>query len=127
MKPLNSGHLRVFKVLSVIKRCPLVGGGLTKLSHLGQNILSAIQGMSAIWDIRYWEVSLYYLVSIKIRSHLTAQKMKFSIKDFLSKCDQIHKKLRIWSHFLMKLLRQNFILQCLCKPNLVTFFVILDR
>ena len=53
--------------------------------------------------------------------------MKFSIKDFLIKFDQIHRKLRIWSHLLMKLLRQNFILQCLCKPNLVTFFVILDR
>ena len=30
----------------------------------------------------------------------TAQKMKFSIKDFFSKCDQIHRKLRIWSHLL---------------------------
>ena len=27
----------------------------------------------------------------------TAQKMKFSIKDFFSKCDQIRRKLRIWS------------------------------
>ena len=34
---------------------------------------------------------------IKIRVSLTstAQKMTFSIKDFLSKCDQIHRKLRI--------------------------------
>ena len=30
----------------------------------------------------------------------TEQKMKFSIKDFFSKCDQIHRKLRIWSHLL---------------------------
>ena len=30
----------------------------------------------------------------------TAQKMKFSIKYFFSKCDQIHWKLRIWSHLL---------------------------
>ena len=29
------------------------------MSHLGLNILSAIQGMPAIWHIRYWEVSLY--------------------------------------------------------------------
>ena len=28
----------------------------------------------------------------------TAQKMKFSIKDFFSKCDQIRRKPRIWSH-----------------------------
>ena len=37
----------------------------------------------------------------------TAQKMKFSIKDFFSKCDQIHKKLRIWSHLLKKSLMEN--------------------
>ena len=39
----------------------------------------------------------------------TAQKMKFSIKDFFSKCDQIRKKLRIWSHLLKKSLMENFI------------------
>ena len=33
---------------------------------------------------------------------ITAQKMKFSIKDFFSKCDQIRRKLRIWSHLLKK-------------------------
>ena len=26
------------------------------------------------------------------------KKMKFSIKDFFSKCDQIRRKLRIWSY-----------------------------
>ena len=35
--------------------------------------------------------------------------MKFSIKDFFSKCDQIRRKLRIWSHLLKKLLMENFI------------------
>ena len=40
---------------------------------------------------------------------VTAQKMKFSIKDFFSKCDQIHRKLRIWSHLLKKSLMVNFI------------------
>ena len=33
--------------------------------------------------------------------------MKFSIKDFCSKCDQIHRKLQIWS--LKKSLMENFI------------------
>ena len=36
-------------------------------------------------------------------------KMKFSIKDFFSKCDQIHRKLRIWSHLLVKSLMEKFI------------------
>ena len=35
--------------------------------------------------------------------------MKFSIKDFFSKCGQIHRKLRIWSHSLNKSLMENFI------------------
>ena len=35
--------------------------------------------------------------------------MKFSIKDFFSKCDQIREKLRIWSHLLNKPLMENFI------------------
>ena len=39
----------------------------------------------------------------------TAQKMKFSIKDFFSKCDQIRSFLRIWSHLLKESLIENFI------------------
>ena len=35
--------------------------------------------------------------------------MKFSIKDFFSKCDQIRRKLRISSHLLKKSLIENFI------------------
>ena len=35
--------------------------------------------------------------------------MKFSIKDFFSKCDQIHSFLRIWSHLLKTSLIENFI------------------
>ena len=35
--------------------------------------------------------------------------MKFSIKDFFSKCDQIHSFLRIWSHLLKKSLMEGFL------------------
>ena len=35
-------------------------------------------------------------------------KIKFSIKDFFSKCDQILSFLRIWSHLLKKHLMENF-------------------
>ena len=41
--------------------------------------------------------------------HYTAQKMKFSIKDFFSKCGQIRRFLRIWSHLMKKSLMENFI------------------
>ena len=47
-------------------------------------------------------------LGIKIITH-TAQKMKISIEDFFSKCDQIRSKLRIWSHLLRKSLMKNFI------------------
>ena len=35
--------------------------------------------------------------------------MSLFIKDFFSKCDQICKKLLIWSHLLKKFLMENFI------------------
>ena len=35
--------------------------------------------------------------------------MKFSIKDFFSKCDQIRRKLRIWSNLLKKSLMEKFV------------------
>ena len=35
--------------------------------------------------------------------------MEFFIKDFLSKCDQIRRKLQIWSHLLKKSLMENFV------------------
>ena len=38
-----------------------------------------------------------------------AQKMKFFIKEFFSKSDQIHRELRIWSHLMKKPLMENFI------------------
>ena len=41
-------------------------------------------------------------------ANITAQKMKFSIKDLFSKFDQICRKLRIISHLLKKSLMENF-------------------
>ena len=52
----------------------------------------------------------------------TTQKMKFSIKDFFSKCDQIRSFLRIWSHLLKKSIMENFIFFAV----LVVFFFELD-
>ena len=39
----------------------------------------------------------------------TAEKIKFFIKDFFSKCDQIRRKLLNWSQLLEKSLMKNFI------------------
>ena len=42
--------------------------------------------------------------------------MKFSIKDFFSKCDQICNFLRIWSHLLNKFLMENLMFCALSPP-----------
>ena len=47
----------------------------------------------------------------------TAQKLKFSIKDFFSKCEQIRKFLQIWSHLLKKSLMENFIFCAVIYQN----------
>ena len=39
---------------------------LKRLPHFELYVLSAIPGMSAVWDIRYWEVSLYINISTVI-------------------------------------------------------------
>ena len=44
--------------------------------------------------------------------------MKFSIKDYFSKCDRIRSVLRIWSHLLKKSLMENFLF---CAVNLLGF------
>ena len=51
------------------------------------------------------------IISLKatLRKFYAVQKIKFSIKDFFSKCDQIRRKLRIWSYLLKKSLMQSLI------------------
>ena len=57
----------------------------------------------------------------------TAQKMKFSIKDFFSKCDQIRRKLRIWSHLLQKSLMETFFFFFFCGVNSISMEQIYDK
>ena len=51
----------------------------------------------------------------------TAQRMKFSIKDFFNKWNQIRSKLRIWSHLLTKSFMENviFVHRKACRKVLV--------
>ena len=57
---------------------------------------------------------------MSLHVYSTAQKMKFSIKDFFSKCDQICNLLRIWSHLLNKSLTENFIF-CSVQENICNY------
>ena len=57
-----------------------------------------------------WNAGFVYTSpQLSITAYSTAQKMKFSIKDFSSNCEQIRSFLRIWSHLLEKSLVENFI------------------
>ena len=51
----------------------------------------------------------------------TAQKMKFSITDFFSKCDQIRRKLRIWSHLLKESLIEKPYFLCSASSWIYNF------
>ena len=77
-----------------------------------------------LWTIISWckktldlQFSFHWDGDGEIRGTIyTAQKMKFSIKDFFSKCDQIHSFLWIWSHLLKKSIMENFIFCAVSKP-----------
>ena len=56
-----------------------------------------------------------YISWLSNSASITAQKTKFSIKDFYSKCDQIHRKVWIWSHLVKKSLIENLIF---CAVNI---------
>ena len=60
-------------------------------------------------DAKSLRITLEIYIGTRFLRDITAQKIKFSVKDFFSKCDQIPKKLRIWSHLLKKSLMENFI------------------
>ena len=47
--------------------------------------------------------------------------MKFSIRDLFSKCDQMRKTLRIWSHLLKKYLMEKFIFCAVIDQNFEAF------
>ena len=69
---------------------------------------------------------IYWFVGCPSTSDFNAQKMKFSIKDFFSKCDQICSFLRIWSHLLKKSLIVNVIFLCIVNRKYI-FPILKDR
>ena len=92
-------------VKSVLKKCFSV---LSKKTHNYEN-KSHMLSIVVYMKIKFVMVFLYLQSAKSKTSIYTAQKMKFSIKDFFSKYDQIHSFLRIWSHLLKKSLIESFI------------------
>ena len=54
-------------------------------------------------------MEVFFFEAMRGNFSVTLHQMKFSIKDFLSKCDQIRRKLQIWSQLLKESLMENFI------------------
>ena len=73
---------------------------------------------------RWWNGARYLIINLTFLISNTAQKMKFSIKDLFSKCDQISRNLRIWSHLLKKSLMEIIIFYAvlLSMPFLILRF-----
>ena len=93
-------------ILNNASRETLVSNVHENVNHkVGENERSAKPKLEVLF---YWCSSCVPQNKWSTRK-VTAQKMKFSIQDFFSKCDQIHRKLRIWPHLLKKSLIENFI------------------
>ena len=107
--PLKTGKLKVFWCFQgVEKEC--IGNKWAK------NITKRtdICGMIACYNTKNNKINMCKPLSSSMLGD-TQQKVKFSIKDFLSKSDQIRNRLQIWSHLLKKTLIENFIF-CAVQP-----------
>ena len=61
-------------------------------------------------EVEYWlEIGLKLKKNAKKVEGSLHKKIKFSMKYFFSKCDQIRRKLQIWSYLLKKFFMENFI------------------
>ena len=83
---------------------------MSRVKTIKNVVINLIFHVSVIFNTNQWETTLCKLYcELKQTATITAEKMKFSVKDFFSKCDQIRRKLRIWSHLLEKSFMENFI------------------
>ena len=66
--------------------------------------------MKSFFNAQFNYCSLTWMLHSRRNNNIIhSKKIKFFIKDFFSKCDQIRRKLRIWSHLLKKSLMESFI------------------
>ena len=91
------GMTSVVKLSRLKSLCACGWLGLSKRSFVGGNL--AIIFFNLFFFLRF---SVSQLKIIKLALH---KKMKFSVKDFFRKCEQIHRKMEICSHLLKKNLK----------------------
>ena len=83
VKVLNSGHLRIFKKFSVIKRCPLLGCSLTKIVTFGTKHFVRYSRHVRFLGCPHWEFPLYIKYSILYSQSLKARRLCSLESDFL--------------------------------------------
>ena len=76
-----------------------------------QNLVENVLGQNSL-IVKRWKLKIHGKGSMRKYeiNQLTVRKMKFSVKDFFSKCEQILRKQKIRSHLLKKSLTESFIL-----------------
>ena len=89
------------------------GTVITPREYFNQSILSSALCFETPIE------AIHYFKRTGFSSRTTAQKMKFNIKDFFSKFDQIRRKLRLWSHLLKKSLMENLCSEHLKDPPFI--------
>ena len=77
----------------------------------------------------YWKIKHFIQSSEQIAplswSLSMAQKMKFSIRDFYNKCNQVNNFTRIWSHLPKKSLMENFIFSAVWEESYIWVILLL--
>ena len=87
----------------------MVNQNVSKMLQTSQILCPGLQFLLSNRNNKQESQSQLIIISKVSNTLYTAQKMKFSTKDFFIKCDQIRSFLRIWSDLLEKSLIENFI------------------
>ena len=92
-----------FSIKDFFSKCDQIRSFLRIWSHLLKKCLLENFAFCAVMTDTDWHNSG------QCQSSLHTKKAKSSIKDFVSKCDQILISLQIWSHLLQISLKENYI------------------
>ena len=114
------------------QRQPYIGHSLSCLNRIPFTIIQPLFLWLFKKELKRKLFTQVHSIMINIRAILkkkylmfylkfTAQKMKFSINDFFSICDQICSLMRIWSHLLKKYFMENFIFSVVTSPTQLPF------
>ena len=104
-------------------------------THFKSEIKSLLLHFQILFSVCLFLCSFLLLVLLYICLYFSAQKIKFSIKDFFSKCDQMRSFLGIWSDLLKKSLMEktSFFVQYLqnvyivTSQNLIIFLLLINH